>query len=236
MNMKVALVTGAGKGLGLGFAQFLSANGYMVYAGIHNMKADCSKTGPNIKQIALDVQNDESIKEAISLIGAEQGKIDLLVNNAGVNKDTATSGSKELVTRLDTLDRAMMLKMFDINSVSPLMMAKYALKLMKNDSAFIINISSDRGSFENAMNDSIANYGYKASKAALNMVTKVLVFDLPKNVNVVAVHPGWVRSNMSPVGTLQPDQAAAKIYKIIADWNPKMNGRFVHNDGSPYAR
>lgn len=122
--------------------------------------------------------------------------------------------------------------MFDVNAVSPLMVSKQCVRLMKNDPAFIINISSDRASFKNAMVDSNANYGYKASKAALNMLSKVLVFGLPKNVSVVAVHPGGVRTEMNPGGALEPRPAAAKIHGIIENWDSGLNGQFVYNDGS----
>jgi NAD(P)-dependent dehydrogenase (short-subunit alcohol dehydrogenase family) len=125
--------------------------------------------------------------------------------------------------------------MFDVNAVAPLMVIKEAIPLMKGNPAIIVNISSDRASYANALNDSNANYGYKASKAALNMLTKALTFDLPENVNVIAVHPGGVRTDMNPNGSLEPYQAAEKIYQIIENWRPEMNGLFVHNDGSEYA-
>jgi NAD(P)-dependent dehydrogenase (short-subunit alcohol dehydrogenase family) len=232
--MKVALVTGAGKGIGKGFADFLSANGYIVYAGVHKLSHKNSEKQPNIRTLELDVQDDSSIAQAVEVIKKEQGRIDLLVNNAGLNKDSATSGHKELVTKLDSLTREALLRMFDVNAVSLLIVIKHSIGLMTDNPAFIINVSSDRASFTNAMNDSNANYGYKASKAALNMLSKVLVFDLPKNVHVVAVHPGSVHTNMNPNGTLEPAQAAAKIYQIIENWDPELNGRFVYNDGSIY--
>ena len=230
--MKVALVTGAGKGLGKGFAEFLSENGYFVYAGVHKLSDKAQSPPLNVKILELDVRDDKSIAQSIETIKSDRGEIDLLVNNAGLNKDSATSGNKELVTRLDSLDRQALLKMFDVNAVGPLMVVKHAIELMKNDPAYIINISSERASYENAMHDSHANYGYKASKAALNMLSKVLVFDLPKNVSVVAVHPGGVRTNMNPNGAFEPKQAATKIHKIIENWDPELNGKYVYNDGS----
>lgn len=232
--MKVALVTGAGKGLGKGFVDYLSQNGYVVYAGIHHVEDKIQFKAANIKPLKLDVEDDESIARASQFIEAKEGKLDLLINCAGVNKDTATSNHKDLVTKIRSLDRQSMLKMFNINSLSPLMVTKCLLPLMKGSNCFIINISSDRASFQNAMNDTNANYGYKASKAALNMLNKVLVFDLPRNVSVVAVHPGSVNTNMNPNGSLKPVEAAQKICQIIAKWNPKLNGQFVRNDGSIY--
>lgn len=82
--MKVALVTGAGRGLGREFAEFLTASGYAVYAGIHSSTDDDLAKLPNVRVVKLDVQSDSSIAEAISLIEKEQGRIDLLINNAGL--------------------------------------------------------------------------------------------------------------------------------------------------------
>jgi NAD(P)-dependent dehydrogenase (short-subunit alcohol dehydrogenase family) len=230
--VKTALVTGAGKGLGRGFAEFLAANDYFVYAGVHN-PAD-AKNRSAVRCLPLDVRDDASIRSAIDLIKREQGKIDFLVNNAGLNKDSATGGHKEKVSQLNSLERQLLLKMFDVNAVGPLMVIKQAISLMTARQAFIINISSDRASFANVMNDKAANYGYKASKAALNMFTKALLFDLPKNVAVIAVHPGGVRTDMNPNGVLEPREAAENIYQIVQNWQPQMNGLFVHNDGSKY--
>lgn len=234
LSMKVALVTGAGKGLGRGFAEFLASRGFVVYAGLHDL-ADKHVNAEGLHYLELDVQSDRSITQAVKVIRKEQGRIDLLVNNAGLNKDSSTNGHKEKVTQLNTLDRHLLLKMFDVNSISPLMVVKNCISLMKTDPSFIINISSDRASFENVANDSSANYGYKASKAALNMLTRAMVFDLPENVHVIAVHPGGVHTNMNPNGSIEPRQAAQNIYGIVQNWNPKLNGRFVHSDGSEYA-
>jgi NAD(P)-dependent dehydrogenase (short-subunit alcohol dehydrogenase family) len=232
--MKTALVTGAGKGLGKGFVDFLSQNGYFVYAGVHRLTDGEGLGSSNVKIIGLDVQDDDSILKTADIIAREKGRLDLLINNAGLNKDSATSGHKELVTVLNSLDRQSLIKMFDVNTISPVMVVKRCLPLMSGPRAFIINISSDRAFLANALDDSNANYGYKASKAALNMMTKVMAFDLPKNVSVVAVHPGGVRTNMNPGGSLEPARAASKIYRIIENWDPKLNGRFVRNDGSLY--
>lgn len=230
--MKVALVTGAGKGLGAGFVEYLASNNYIVYAGVHHLAGQNQKNDKNTRVIELDVEDDDSISKAIEIIESEQGKIDLLVNNAGVNKDSATSGHKEFVSELDSLDRQSLLKMFDINAVSPIILLKHTVKLMTGPQAFVINISSDRASLDSAMVDNFANYGYKASKIALNMMTKVAQFDLPKNVSIIAVHPGGVHTNMNPGGQLEPVEAAAKICEIIAQWRPELNGQFVNNDGT----
>lgn len=230
--LKVGFVTGAGRGLGKGFADFLSKEGFIVYAGVRTIT--CHKNYQNIRHIQLDVQDDESIRGAISKIEEGQGRIDLLVNNAGVNKDTSTHNHKELVTHLSSLNRQSLLKMFDINALGLLMVAKQALKLMTKPNTFIINISSNRASLQQAGNDSSASYGYKVSKAALNMSTKAMLFDLPNNVSVIAVHPGGVHTDMNPAGSLEPEEAASRIYEIVQNWDSKLNGNFVKNDGALY--
>lgn len=230
--MKIALVTGAGSGLGKGFVEFLSNNGYLVYAGIHHLTDENKKIGPNIRPISLDVEDDSSISKVIESIKREQGFLDLLVNNAGVNKDSATSGRKELVTDLKSLNRELLIKMFNVNALGPLMLIKAAVPLLANRGGFIINISSNRGSIAEAARNDNGNYGYKASKAGLNMFTKSLIVDLPKNVYVAAVHPGGVHTKINPKGDLEPREAASKIYKIVENWKPEFNGAFLNNDGS----
>lgn len=228
--MKVALVTGASRGLGQAFAEFLAAKDYVVYAGMRNL-ADAKFKNKNIRSIKLDVTHDESIALAVELIKQGQGRLDVLINNAGVNKDTATGGHMDKVSRLNSLDRGLLLKMFDVNAVSPLMVIKSALPLM-NRGGYIINISSVRASFELAESDNQPNYGYKASKTALNMLTRALVFDLPDNVFVLAVHPGNVNTDMNPGGVIEPLEAAKQIYDSVIKNTPKLNGKFIKNDGT----
>ena len=212
--------------MGKGIAEYLASKGYFVYVGTRNP----ANTSGNTKQIRLDVEDDQSIEAVVETIKNEHGKLDLLVNNAGVNKDTATDDHKERVSVLADLDRDSLLKMFSINAVSPLMISKCAAPIM-GEGSFIVNVSSIRGSFQDSPS-SHANYGYRSSKTALNMITRCMVMDLPSSVSVFAVHPGSVRSRMNPDGLLEPVEAAEKIYGIIENWNPKLNGMYLNNDGS----
>ena len=228
---KIALVTGANRGIGKGFAEFLASRGYFVYAGVRDIETTSRGLPNNIKLIQLDVENDQSISSAIELIRGEQGKINLLVNNAGLNKDTATNNHKEQVCALESLDRQALLKMFSVNSVSPLMVTKYTIPLMADDNSFVVNISSNRASFQDSTNKN-ANYGYRSSKVAINMATQCMVMDLPQNISVFAVHPGSVQTDMNPDGLLKPIESAEKIYKIIENWQTELNGKYLNNDGA----
>ncbi len=230
--MKYALVTGARQGLGRGFVEHLSESGFTVFAGLHC--ANTSTDIANVKSIALDVTDDASIRDAYEKILAVTKRIDLVVNNAAVNKDTATNGRKEKVSSIGFLERDMLCEMFNINAVSPLMVTQTFLPLLTGTPSFVINISSCRASFHDEEDEGVANYGYCASKVALNMYTHRLVKELPSHVKTFAVHPGNVLSKMNPEGSELPRDQAAKIYAITENWTESKNGSFLRTDGSLY--
>jgi NAD(P)-dependent dehydrogenase (short-subunit alcohol dehydrogenase family) len=226
--MSTAFVTGGNRGLGKALVETLAAQGFMVYAGMRTL-ADSPFDNELIQPVCMDVQNDASIESAAQLV-AKVGTLDILINNAGTNEDITPGGKKERVTTLKRVDRQALLAMFDINAVGPLLVAKYFVPLMTRDNSFIINISSDRALFSNE--NTIGNYGYRASKIALNMFTQCLLFDIPHNINTFAVHPGWVKTGMNPRGVITPAESAQKILSILDSWQPSMNGAFLDNDGS----
>ena len=184
--------------------------------------------------VEIDVSNDESIKAAAQEVRKHTNALDLLINNAGLNKDTATNGDKTLVCNLDKLNREYLLKMYDVNSISPLIVVKEFLPLLKATPSFVINISSCRASFHDEFANSNANYGYRSSKIALNMMTFGSIQDLPENVKTFAVHPGSVRTDMNPDGTETPLEAAESIVKIVDNWDDKFNGKFMRYSGELY--
>lgn len=226
--MKIALVTGATRGIGQGLVQVLSKNGYLVYAGTRNGRPGASYN--NVTYLQLDVQDDHSISSAITEIKRQQGHLDLLVNNAGIVR--VPPHERETVSSLAVIDRQDMLTLMDVNAVSPLMVIKYAAPIMTRDKCFIVNISSDRSSYFTP--DTKGNYGYSASKIALNMITHCLLHDLPDNVSTFAVHPGWVRTDMNPRGVIEPEEAARKILSTLDHWGPTLNGQFLDNDGTQF--
>ena len=230
--MKTALVTGAGRGLGKGFVEYLLEKGALVFAGVKNLSTHKLKKHKNLRVISLDVLSDKSIETAVKIIAEEVNHLTYLINNAGINKDTATNGHKEIVCELSKLDRKTLLKMFDVNTISPMMVLKVCLPLLANTESFVINISSNRASFADK-NDN-GNYGYRASKMALNIMTLSSLFDLPANVKTFAVHPGNVKTDMNPEGDQSPYDQATKIMKILEDWKDGSNGKFLRYDGTQY--
>ena len=232
--MKYALVTGADTGLGKEFAQELSSRGYRVFAGTRRSP----ETLPRMEHVTwmpLELTSDESIRQAVLCVQEETSSLDLLINNAGINKDSATDGHKEKATILEHLDRAILLHMYDVNAVAPMMMTKAFLPLLVGHSSFIINVSSCRASYHDRMPVSSANYGYKASKAALNMLVHCSVNDLPKEVRTFAVHPGDMKTGMNPDGEQDPRVQAIAILQITEHWKDSQNGAFLNFDGTIYS-
>lgn len=230
--MKSVFITGANRGLGYGFAEYLSKNGYQVFAGTR-----VTNTLPqheNIIWIECDVTDDTSIDKAVEEIKTKTNSLTLLINNAGVNKDTIPESDKNLVSKLGHLDRKALMHMFDINSVSPIIVTQKFLPLLTINPCYVINISSARASFHHGHAGSTANYGYAASKIALNMFTFCSEAELPKNIRTFAINPGGVKTDMNPDGPDEPIKKAEKIIGLTENWKEEYNGKFIHHDGTLY--
>ncbi|OGD09979.1 hypothetical protein A2397_00365 [Candidatus Amesbacteria bacterium RIFOXYB1_FULL_44_23] len=231
--LKTAFITGANRGLGMGFVKYLSGQGYLVFAGARNLTSEHADTD-SIKWVKIDVCDDMSIDAAVAKISEIVPNIDLLINNAGVSKDSATDNHKELVCNLKDLDRSMLLKMFNVNSISPLIVTQKFLHLLISKPCFVINISSGRGSYQDEYPNPIGNYGYRASKTALNMLTHCSTWDLPENVKTFSVHPGGIKTDMNPGGNDDPSVQAERIVEITQAWKEEYNGKFLRYNGVLY--
>lgn len=234
--MKTAFITGGGRGLGRGFAKYFLDKGFQVFIGVRNPNkvAKDLKSKRNLIVVKMDVSDDESIKSAFKIVSKKVDHIDYLINNAGLNKDSATNNNKELVCNLNALDRMSLLRMFNVNSISPMMVLKFFYPLLNSAPTFIINITSARSSYKDEYPNTNGNYGYRASKAALNMMTFSSLFDLSKNIKTFAVHPGGVKTNMNPIGEHDPVEQAKKIIDISKNWKEEFNGKFLRFDGTFY--
>jgi NAD(P)-dependent dehydrogenase (short-subunit alcohol dehydrogenase family) len=227
--MNVVLITGANRGIGKALADYYLKSNFIVYAGTRNLTS-IIPSHKNLKPVILDIADDESIHKAAQVIKNEAGHVDILINNAGVSRVSGSDDHPELVSNLSTLDRSKLLNMFNINTISALLVSKNFAPIMMNPDAFIINISSIRATYANSANGN-GNYGYSASKIALNMMTLCLANDLPDNISTFAVHPGSVRTDMNPNGAISTKESAISIASIINSWNPDNNGKFLNYNG-----
>ncbi|MCA9333493.1 SDR family NAD(P)-dependent oxidoreductase [Candidatus Saccharibacteria bacterium] len=231
--MKTAVVTGASRGLGFGFVQNLLGQGYEVFATYRALKDDeplAQLNHPHLHKLTMDVTDSTSIQTAYQAISAKTDSLALLINNAGINHDSPGM-HKPSTTQLGHLQRTELLEMFDVNTIAPIMVVQTFVPLLAN--AKVINISSYRASFTHRDEDgNYNNYGYAASKVALNMMTRDLAHELaPHNAMVFAIDPGSVHTAMNQRGAQSPDEASEAILKTVAKLKSVDSGKCFTNSG-----
>ncbi|MEP3071615.1 SDR family oxidoreductase [Maricaulis sp.] len=223
-----ALITGANRGLGLEHARQLLERGWHVTAAVRDPDAASElKALPQgegkLDVVAYDATDFESPKRLAAEI---DGPIDLLFANAGMmSPETRSFGSAG--------GEAMALE-FRVNAIAPLALVEaFADKVAASQMKVVALQSSRMGSI--ADNGSGGGYGYRGSKAALNVIGKSLSLDLAdRGIVVLILHPGWVRTDMGgPNGQLTVQESVEGQLDLIARayGNPAMSGRFFHVSG-----
>ncbi len=227
---KTVLVTGANRGLGLEFAHQLKKAGHTVIGTARKPgSADELRellTGEDDRLDQLDVDSDDSVKSLAKKLHKD-GKpiaIDLLINNGAV------SGHKGGIAELDMDGLTEDLR---INAVGPMRVIKHLLpNLRAGEGKQIVSISSQLGSITNANGGS--SYGYRSSKAALNMLNKHLSVELKdEGFTCLVMHPGWVQTQMGgQEAPLTPRESIAGMLKVIEGAKPEThNGAFLDYTG-----
>jgi NAD(P)-dependent dehydrogenase (short-subunit alcohol dehydrogenase family) len=214
--IKTALVTGASQGIGLALCAELKARGWDVIATSRASTAEVEALG--VRWEPLDVTSVASVASLASSLG--NLPLNLLVLNAGVSiSDT-----------LDELDFSAMTTQFEVNALGPLRVTASLLGCLSRGSKVAI-VSSRMGSM--ADNGTGRQYGYRASKAALNMIGVNLARDLaPRGVAVGILHPGYVRTQMTQGrGEIEPEYAARGLVSRIEELDLASTGLFLHADG-----
>lgn len=226
---KVALITGANKGLGLEIARQLGQQGLTVVLGARQGKAAAPAAalraeGLDAHDVELDVTNHADIATLPTFFETQFGRLDVLVNNAGVQLDQGFDVSP------DTLRQT-----YEANVIGPYAITQALLPLLRQAPAGrIVNQSSILGSLtaiSQGQGGSWATPGYTSSKAALNMLTVVLAQHLADtNIKVNAAHPGWVKTDLggdsAPLGVAEGAQTAVRLALLPAD-GP--TGGYFHN-------
>ena len=183
---KNILITGASGGIGNALVKkFVSLGGNVLGAGTKTEKLDLiKKQYPNIKVKKFDIGNHSEIEEFIDSVSLELGRLDVLINNAGINMDNLSLRMKDEEWK----------KVIDINLTSTFLLSKHAIKkMLKNKFGRIVNITSVVGHTGNS-----GQSNYSASKAGIIGMSKSLANEYAKkNITVNCVSPGFIVSDMT---------------------------------------
>ncbi len=214
--MKTAVVTGAGRGIGLELCRQLKASGANVIATCRRSSRDLDSLGATVVA-DVEVTNQASIEELARKL---QGQgVDLLINNAGILSNES----------LNDLDYERIRDQFEVNALGPLRVTSALLPNLRGGSKVAI-ITSRMGSI--ADNGSGSYYGYRMSKAAVNMVGVNLARDLrPRDIAVFILHPGMVATALTGHEGIPPAEAASNLLARIDELDLKDTGVFLHANG-----
>jgi NAD(P)-dependent dehydrogenase (short-subunit alcohol dehydrogenase family) len=217
---KIALITGANKGIGFEVARQLTAKGFHVVVGARKEtagRAAAKKIGEAATFLKLDISNETSVRNAATELAKETDHLDVLVNNAGIIVDGDDAILKTTGAQME--------ETFRTNTIGPLLVAQaFHSLLAKSEAPRIVNVSSGGGQLADGADGWAPTYCI--SKTALNGVTSQLAAALPKFA-VNSVCPGWVRTDMGGANaTRSVEQGAAGIVWLAADAPQNETGKF----------
>lgn len=234
--MKIALVTGANKGIGFETARQLAAQGLHVLLGARNQSLgqqaadELTAAGLSVEYLPLDVNNPAQVQAAYELIQQRFGHLDVLVNNAGIQIESDNWGDNTSTN----IDEAVLRQTFDTNFFAVVRLTNTLLPLLeKSEAGRIINLSSILGSLTLHANPQSPIYdsklfAYNASKTALNAYTVHLAHALAHTpIRVNAAHPGWVKTDMgSDAAPMNVVDGAKTTVQLAGPDAP--NGKYIH--------
>ncbi len=227
---KIALITGANKGIGLETARQLARDhGFTVLIGARDEArgqeavSELKSAGLDAQLLIIDPTDAASIAAAAAVVEADFGKLDVLINNAG-------TGSKEdgALVALDAMRAVYEINVFGLHAVT---LAFWPL-LEKSEAARLVNVSSILGSLTTYKNGDFGDHdalAYDSSKAAVNMMTLNYAQkwkDTPHRANTI--HPGNVKTDLNPGGQLNVDEGAETSVELATIPDDGPNGTFTH--------
>ena len=218
---RTVLITGANRGLGLEFARQYAADGWNVIGTARKPDQADALKALGVRILPLDVADRDSVTALAASLG--DVPVDLLINNAGIFP---------LQSRILDVDMDDYLRTLAVNTAGPVRVTSALLpNLRRGEAKKIVNITSRLGSIE--YNDQGGFYGYRESKAALNMFTRSLAHELGREGFIcLTMHPGWVATDMGGASApLTPEQSVSGMRAVIADLKPADNGAYRSYEG-----
>ena len=225
--MTNVLITGANRGLGLGFAKKCLKKDVHVLATVRDIKGSKEllalkeRFPENLEIFELDLLKESAGYILANFLGDRP--IDILINNAGIG---STNQHFQAVSPKPWLE------VLKVNLIAPLMVTQSIIDNVKKGVAKkIYFLSSQLGSIED--NTSGGMYIYRSSKTGLNQVVKSLSVDLkPQGITVVSLHPGWVKTDMGgPNAPVSIDESIKGMMQVIDETDIRDTGRFLNYDG-----
>ncbi|MEM8500988.1 MAG: SDR family oxidoreductase [Pseudomonadota bacterium] len=216
------LITGANRGIGLALAEQFTERKFNVIGTARNTEKaqELKALGATVEQ--LDVTDQASVDALKQRLNGQA--IDILINNAGIVGHTSRA--------LADLDIDKLSQVYEVNALGPLrvIQALFA-NVESSEQQLVINISSTMGSIER--NTWGSTVGYRASKAALNMINKTMAVDYGKQgLTFVVMHPGYVKTDMNAgEGQYTAEQSAAGLTEVISGLSHENNGMFFDHLG-----
>lgn len=216
------LITGANRGIGLGLAKRFSEAGYSVIGTARNPVAATELRNLGVRVEKLDVTDPESVETLAQRLN--ETPVDILINNAGIKGQDNQ--------KLPTLDVEAVNTVFDVNILGPLRVTQALFdNVGASQRKIVANISSMMGS--NQLNTWGCCVDYRASKAAINMVTTTLAVDFgEQGMTFVTLHPGYVQTDMNNgQGNITTAQSAEGLFNVISGLSAEDNGHFYDWNG-----
>jgi NAD(P)-dependent dehydrogenase (short-subunit alcohol dehydrogenase family) len=212
--MAIILVTGANKGLGYETARQLIERGHTVYVGARDReRGEAAAAALGGRFVPLDVTNDASVETALGVVGEREGRLDVLVNNAGVSAWGDVTGP--VATQV-----------FDTNVIGVIRVTQAALPLLeRSEHPVVVNVSSALGSFWAVTNPERRQFHfpsivYGSSKAAVSMLTVQYAKAYPA-IKFNAVEPGFTATELTPFSDAgQPVEIGAEVIVRMATIGP----------------
>jgi NAD(P)-dependent dehydrogenase (short-subunit alcohol dehydrogenase family) len=241
--LKTGLVVGGGKGIGLGFVRRLLADDkigrvYATYRRLESATELLAITDERLCCFQMDITDESQIATVIEKIKIETPTLNYAINSAGVLHE----GDMQPEKSLRQINGEQLLRYFQVNSVGAMLLFKYVQPLLKHgDRSILATISAKVGSIGD--NESGGWYGYRASKAALNMFIRTTAIEYKRtcpNAIVVALHPGTTDTSLSlpfqrsvpPEKLFSVDRTVEQLLTVIDRLESKDSGEFFSWDGS----
>lgn len=242
----VALVTGANQGIGLQIAKDLVSHGFTVLVGSRNFErgqAAASEVGPHAHALQLDVTDQQSIGAAAERVRSEFGRLDVLIQNAGISnaglQPVESMAAYAQATRASVVSLAEMRAVWDTNVFGVLAVYQAMVPLLRaTPGARIVNVSSGVGSLTLNSDPAIPHRAifspvYSASKTALNALTLAMAIELePEGIRVSAVAPGFTKTNLNGfAGTQSVEEGAREAVRVALLGPEASTGGFTGTGG-----